>query len=330
LRETIERSLGALLVARRARSAGGCAELASILKGWDGHFNVLMRKRISRHIESCNICDEERRRLVSPTALLGAAPVFIPAPASLRDSTLHEVQLGGPSVTTEGEFGASSHAHDAAASPVDDATTPPVDDAGRGRRSHNGLFLAVLLLAVLGAAGGLSYIGLHQQAVPIAPAEMTETLPAPTPAPTGSKTPSVLPVQTAPATTPSVAAPASTPTPTPTPTDAPSPPAEPPVDTKPPQVYEPVPEDVPLDPPAGDPSEPESESNPPSTRDGSSTDPTTQRPNNGIAGIPPAGSQPTRRAVNPAPPGSNNGGGRTSAGDSDGGDSDSPRRRSVS
>ncbi len=66
LRETIERSLGALLVARRARSAGGCAELASILKGWDGHFNVLMRKRISRHIESCNICDEERRRLVSP------------------------------------------------------------------------------------------------------------------------------------------------------------------------------------------------------------------------------------------------------------------------
>ena len=53
LRDTIERSLGALLVARRARNSGGCEELAAILDGWDGQLNVLMRKRISRHIESC-------------------------------------------------------------------------------------------------------------------------------------------------------------------------------------------------------------------------------------------------------------------------------------
>ena len=37
LRETVERSLGALLVSRRARNTGGgCPELASILEGWDG------------------------------------------------------------------------------------------------------------------------------------------------------------------------------------------------------------------------------------------------------------------------------------------------------
>jgi hypothetical protein len=93
LRETIERSLGALLVSRRVRNTGGCQELAAILDGWDGHFNVLMRKRISRHVESCDICDEERRRLVTPAALLGAAPVFIPAPEWLRERTLSEIQL---------------------------------------------------------------------------------------------------------------------------------------------------------------------------------------------------------------------------------------------
>lgn len=94
LRETIEKCLGALLVARRAQSIPNrCPELAAILKGWDGQFTILMRKRIARHIESCQFCDSERRRMVNPVALLGAAPIFIPAPAWLRDRTLREVQL---------------------------------------------------------------------------------------------------------------------------------------------------------------------------------------------------------------------------------------------
>ncbi|ODQ87458.1 hypothetical protein BHQ18_24020 [Mycolicibacterium flavescens] len=44
-------------------------------------------------------CDEQRRRLASPAALLGAAPVFVPAPASLRDQTLREVQLTSSTAT---------------------------------------------------------------------------------------------------------------------------------------------------------------------------------------------------------------------------------------
>ena len=76
LRDTIERSLGALLVSRRCRdNASECPDLAAILDGWDGQFSVLMRKRIARHIESCPACDEERQRLVTPAALLGATPV---------------------------------------------------------------------------------------------------------------------------------------------------------------------------------------------------------------------------------------------------------------
>ena len=94
LRDTIERCLGALLVSRRVqRNPARCPELAALLHGWDGRFTILMRKRISRHIESCPRCEQERRRLVSPVALLGGAPVFIPAPAWLRDRTMGEVGL---------------------------------------------------------------------------------------------------------------------------------------------------------------------------------------------------------------------------------------------
>ncbi|MGD9618578.1 MAG: sigma-70 family RNA polymerase sigma factor [Mycolicibacterium sp.] len=94
LRQTIERSLGALLVARHARrNTDACPELVTILKGWDGHLTVLMRKRIARHIESCRACQQEQRRQVNPVALLGGAPVFIPAPHWLREPTLERVQL---------------------------------------------------------------------------------------------------------------------------------------------------------------------------------------------------------------------------------------------
>jgi RNA polymerase sigma factor (sigma-70 family) len=94
LRDTMERSLGALLVARRAQTGGNrCVELGAILHGWDGAFSILMRKRIARHIETCATCEQDRRRLVNPVALLGSTPVLIPAPAWLRDHTLGPIQL---------------------------------------------------------------------------------------------------------------------------------------------------------------------------------------------------------------------------------------------
>lgn len=107
LRETIERSLGALLVARQARTnPARCAELAAILDRWDGQFTVLMRKRIARHIESCARCDQQRRRLVSPAALLGSAPVFIPAPSWLRQHALGQIRLTSASTSTAADPGA--------------------------------------------------------------------------------------------------------------------------------------------------------------------------------------------------------------------------------
>jgi RNA polymerase sigma factor (sigma-70 family) len=100
LRDTVERTLGAVLVARRARgNPRACTELGEMLDGWDGRFTVLMRKRVVRHIESCPVCDDERRRLVDPVALLGGAPAFISAPTWLRDATLDRVDL--PSGTSD-------------------------------------------------------------------------------------------------------------------------------------------------------------------------------------------------------------------------------------
>ena len=74
-RSQLERSLGALIVARTGRAA--CAELDAMLAGWDGQLTVLMRKRISRHIEQCEVCGERKRRELTSALFAGAAPVAV-------------------------------------------------------------------------------------------------------------------------------------------------------------------------------------------------------------------------------------------------------------
>ena len=146
LRQTIERSLGALLVARRAGQTGRCRELAAILDGWDGRFSVLMRKRVARHIESCAACEQERRRLVNPIALLGGAPALIPAPAWLRARTLNRVRLTSASSGT-------------------DATT-----RGHVARPGRPALVAALCVATLMSSLGLTMAWLHHRQATVVPA----------------------------------------------------------------------------------------------------------------------------------------------------------------
>lgn len=249
LRGTIERSLGALLVSRRARNTpGACAELREILAGWDGQFTVLMRKRIARHIESCSSCDEERRRLVSPAALLGAAPIFVPAPAWLRERTLSDVQLTSHGSAIDGEFG--------------DAADLPASASSR-RRAR--MLLAAVLIAVLGAAVGLLLAWMNQSPTSTVPTEAVDKLPEPTvqaPAPINptprsqAQQPAQTPVQTpAPSPPPANVAP-----PVFVPTQEIPPPEAPPVEqsprvppSKPPMSFRPtVVATPPAPPPSGD------------------------------------------------------------------------------
>jgi RNA polymerase sigma factor (sigma-70 family) len=295
LRDTIERSLGALVVARRVHSSGGCPELAAMLEGWDGHFNVLMRKRISRHIESCDSCDKDRRALASPAALLGAVPVFIPAPEWLRERTMSEVQL-----TCHGSQ-LDDDTDDGAASTPRDSGTAHNDRAGGGRRQRRLALAAALLIAVLGASLGLTFAWLKRDPVAIVPADVTDTAPesiAPTPAPNNAP-PKQDTVQVKP--------------------------TEPVVTVQPPPSKPEVQIKVPVAPPVGDsPSVPDPELTPelvpprelvPPERprsSGSSSEvlqevPPAQTRPTGIAGAPqnPSSQQPRRAEINPASPDDN-------------------------
>jgi RNA polymerase sigma factor (sigma-70 family) len=212
LRETIERSLGALLVARRARNTSdGCPELAAVLDGWDGHFTILMRKRIARHIESCPTCDEDRRRLVSPAALLGAVPVFIPVPAWLRDRTLSDIRLVCLDTPITGGTA------DAGAESVAVSQTPPIPDGhvddAHDRRPRNVMLLVALFLAALLISLGLAIAWVYQQNTSITPADVTGTSPetvSTTPAASTASNPPPAPpavVETPPVQSPGVPAP---------------------------------------------------------------------------------------------------------------------------
>ena len=84
-RGQLEKALGALLVARTGRRA--CPELDLLLDGWDGRLTVLTRKRVSRHIDRCDVCTDRRHGVLRPAALYGMAPLAT-LPRGLREEVL--------------------------------------------------------------------------------------------------------------------------------------------------------------------------------------------------------------------------------------------------
>jgi hypothetical protein len=96
-RAQFETSLGVLLVARTGREY--CADLAAILDGWDGALTVLIRKRVNRHIDRCEVCGERKRRELSPAMLLSLLPVAM-IPAGLRQQIFHLVSDDSPGAAT--------------------------------------------------------------------------------------------------------------------------------------------------------------------------------------------------------------------------------------
>ncbi len=142
LRDQVERSLGALLVARQGRA--DCPDLALVLTGWDGRFTPVWRKRVARHADGCAVCSDRRSRLLSPAGLLGVAPAFA-LPAGLRERVLGELELcshSGPAFDGgEGGF------------------PPPMAGAGRRRRLVAAALVAAVILLVAGVVVGSQLAG---------------------------------------------------------------------------------------------------------------------------------------------------------------------------
>ena len=93
-RSQFEGSLGALLVARAGREA--CPGMDEILAGWDGELTILLRQRVNRHIEDCEVCSERKRRELSPAMLLSMLPM-VALPAALREQVFRLVVNRSPS-----------------------------------------------------------------------------------------------------------------------------------------------------------------------------------------------------------------------------------------
>lgn len=217
LRDTIARSLGALLVSRRVKAdPSRCPELAALLDGWDGDFTVLMRKRIARHIDGCHVCTDERSRMITPAALLGAAPMLIPAPAWLRHATLTRAPLPGSPTPPTGQSWWPESDFD-----VSDLTVPATQVGHTRGRVRLGLGAGLVLMGVVGGA---------LLAMPVA----VHTVPTHSPASvdTTSTAAPLPPVQRTAATTTAPPAPPPPPPPPPTP-ELTSPPAAEPTTTEP-------------------------------------------------------------------------------------------------
>ncbi len=149
-RSQFETSLGVLLVARTGREF--CPDLAAILEGWDGELTVLIRKRVNRHIERCEVCGERRRNELSPAMLLGLLPVAM-LPAGLRADLMHLVADVSPDARSwRAEVADRAEPFGSTGFPVQD-TPPPVP---RARSSY--LTAAIGAVAALVVLGGVAFM----------------------------------------------------------------------------------------------------------------------------------------------------------------------------
>ncbi|MGH2706415.1 MAG: sigma-70 family RNA polymerase sigma factor [Actinomycetota bacterium] len=160
LRDQVERALGAFLIARLGRH--DCPDLEGILAGWDGAFSPLVRKRVARHVDGCEICGPRRRRLVSPLGLLSAIPL-VPAPAALRERVLESLRLTGavsvpvpsgdvtPDAPTPTASGPPAGAHGAAPAGLPPAGTDPGSATQRRTRAALLIGIAAVLALLAGS-----------------------------------------------------------------------------------------------------------------------------------------------------------------------------------
>ncbi|WJK34936.1 sigma-70 family RNA polymerase sigma factor [Solwaraspora sp. WMMA2065] len=197
-RAQLERAIGALLVARTG--ADDCPTLGELLHGWDGTLTVLLRKRVSRHIESCPTCADRRRRQVSPAALFSAYATLpmLAVPAELWPRLkLTSADAGQAATRARIEQRAGR---------FDPATGFPRRGGPRRNRLLAGLAAAAVLALLIGGAVVVPRLGAVDDTARSVPAG-SPGLAAPPPVPSASSAPPTTPGEPAP-TTPTPTAPA--------------------------------------------------------------------------------------------------------------------------
>jgi Sigma-70, region 4 len=188
----LEVCLAVLLVGRAGH--GECAELGSLLAGWDGQLTATLRGRVHRHIERCPGCARRRAQELSPARLrdlspgvamaAGAAESFRrapAAPAALRARTIALALGRAPGaaahssavLTRAGTFGRRGfpRAGDAARAGLTRpraARSLPAWLRPRSQRSAAAAVVAVLMLTAAASAltGGAAPLGPASRAHP--------------------------------------------------------------------------------------------------------------------------------------------------------------------
>lgn len=184
LKETVGRAAGALLVARHHRR--DCETLDAILAQWDGDFDTVWRKRIARHVDQCDVCEDRRQAAVA----VFAAPLLLAPTAGLRDRVLERISATGPL-----HLEVDSSAPDLG--PYDRDGFPAVGHWSKSLPVWWRWVAASLVLLAL-AVGGSMAIGSDDTSVAVvAPSPTTET---PAPTTTAATTTTTVPADGAPAT----------------------------------------------------------------------------------------------------------------------------------
>jgi RNA polymerase sigma factor (sigma-70 family) len=164
-RTRFETALGALMVARS--SVGSCQELSWILGDWDVELSAGLRKQVRRHISTCEICGEHRRRQVNPLALLSVLPESV-LPESLQHEALSLLADTSPDAAQErAEIAERAEPFARSGFPV------PLDPLVSRRGPAAFVPAAGVLVAVLAMFGGgamLAASTLHHSSPPVSSA----------------------------------------------------------------------------------------------------------------------------------------------------------------
>jgi len=155
-RDQLEASVAVLLVGRTGRR--DCATLDRLLRDWDGRLTALLRKRVGRHINQCQVCSARRRQELTPALLYSLSPGALPAMAALRAaSSLIAARPGGPLSAirdTVLRLAAEPASHPAAYREVTGRSTHSFGMNGFPKTAHHGYLGVAQAHLPFTAAGG--------------------------------------------------------------------------------------------------------------------------------------------------------------------------------